>query len=146
MIRPLQAEDLPWVLAWEQVSHPLPWSESSLRRSLQDHAGFVLEVEGRPAAFAFVQRILDEAHLLDLVSDPGRRGQGLGRRLLSGLIDEVLVAGVSIWFLEVRISNTAAIALYRALGFNEMGLRRNYYDGPDGREDALLMALSTGMA
>ena len=44
-------------------------------------------------------------------------------------------------FLEVRPSNTAAIALYDSAGFNEIGKRPNYYPGPRGREDAIVMAM-----
>lgn len=144
-LRRMDAGDLDAVHAIERVSHPTPWPMKGLQESLQAHAAFVLEDAGGIAAFAFVQRILDEAHLLDIAVDPARRGQGLGRDLLRRLMDEELAAGVSIWFLEVRVSNHPAIALYQSLGYNELSVRRNYYEGPDGREDALLMACSTGM-
>jgi len=116
-----------------------------LQESLQNHVAYVLEQDGAVIGFAFVQRILDEAHLLDIAIAPSHRGKGLGRELLRQLMDEVLVSGVTIWFLEVRVSNVTAISLYQSLGYNELSLRRNYYDGPDGKEDALLMACSTGM-
>lgn len=145
LIRAMTADDLPAVFAIEQVSHPSPWPMKGLQESLQNHAAFVLEQDGAVVGFAFVQRILDEAHLLDIAVAPSQRGQGLGRELLRQLMDEVLAAGVTIWFLEVRVSNLAAISLYQSLGYNELSLRRNYYDGPDGKEDALLMACSTGM-
>lgn len=141
----MTAHDLNAVFAIEQVSHPTPWPMKGLRESLESHAAFVLEQGGELLGFAFVQRILDEAHLLDIAVAPARRGQGLGRELLRRLMDEVLAEGVNIWFLEVRVSNRSAIALYQSLGYNELSIRRNYYEGPDGREDALLMACSTGM-
>lgn len=144
-IRPMTAADLSRVFDIEQVSHPSPWPLKGLQESLQNHAAFVLEHQGRVVGFAFVQRILDEAHLLDIAIDPSCRGQGLGRELLRQLMDDVLVQGITIWFLEVRVSNAAAISLYQSLGYNELSLRRNYYDGPEGKEDALLMACSTGM-
>lgn len=144
-IRRMTPDDLPTVFAIEQASHPSPWPMKGLQESLQNHAAFVLERDAVIAGFAFVQRILDEAHLLDIAIAPSQRGQGLGRELLRQLMDEVLAAGVTIWFLEVRVSNQTAIALYQSLGYNELSLRRNYYDGPDGKEDALLMACSTGM-
>lgn len=144
-IRVMTADDLPAVFAIEQVSHPSPWPMKGLQESLQNHAAFVLEQGGLVVGFAFVQRILDEAHLLDIAIAPSQRGQGLGRELLRQLMDEVLAVGVTIWFLEVRVSNRAAISLYQSLGYNELSLRRNYYDGSDGKEDALLMACSTGM-
>lgn len=145
MIRAMTADDLPAVFAIEQASHPSPWPLKGLQESLQNHSAFVLEQDGAVTGFAFVQRILDEAHLLDIAIAPAQRGRGLGRELLRRLMDDVLAAGVTIWFLEVRVSNQAAISLYQSLGYNELSLRRNYYDGPDGKEDALLMACSTGM-
>lgn len=144
-IRVMTADDLPAVFAIEQVSHLSPWPMKGLKESLLNHAAFVLEQGGLVVGFAFVQRILDEAHLLDIAIAPSQRGQGLGRELLRQLMDEVLAVGVTIWFLEVRVSNRAAISLYQSLGYNELSLRRNYYDGQDGKEDALLMACSTGM-
>ena len=144
-LRRMTGADLFAVHAIEQVSHPSPWPMKGLQESLDSHLGYVLEEEGTLLGFAFVQRILDEAHLLDIAVDPARRGQGLGRDLLRRLMDEELVSGISIWFLEVRVSNASAIGLYRSLGYNELSIRRNYYDGPGGKEDALLMACSTGM-
>jgi len=144
-LRNMTPDDLAQVFAIEQVSHPSPWPMKGLQESLQNHVAYVLEQDGAVIGFAFVQRILDEAHLLDIALAPSHRGKGLGRELLRQLMDEVLVSGVTIWFLEVRVSNVTAISLYQSLGYNELSLRRNYYDGPEGKEDALLMACSTGM-
>lgn len=144
-LRIMTPDDLAQVFAIEQVSHPSPWPMKGLQESLQNHVAYVLEQDGAVIGFAFVQRILDEAHLLDIAIAHSHRGKGLGRELLRQLMDEVLVSGVTIWFLEVRVSNVTAISLYQSLGYNELSLRRNYYDGPDGKEDALLMACSTGM-
>ncbi len=144
-LRLMTPDDLAQVFAIEQVSHPSPWPMKGLQESLQNHVAYVLEQDGAVIGFAFVQRILDEAHLLDIAIAPSHRGKGLGRELLRQLMDEILVSGVTIWFLEVRVSNVTAISLYQSLGYNELSLRRNYYDGPDGKEDALLMACSTGM-
>lgn len=145
-LRRMTAADLAEVFRIEQCSHPTPWPMKGLQESLQQHHAYVLiSPAGELAGFAFVQRILDEAHLLDIAIDPARRGQGLGRELLRRLMDEELADGISIWFLEVRVSNHAAISLYQSLGYNELSIRRNYYDAPDGKEDALLMACSTGL-
>lgn len=144
-VRAMCADDLPAVFAIEQVSHPTPWPMRGLQESLDQHRAFVLVQDHVVLGFAFVQRILDEAHLLDIAIAPAQRGQGHGRELLRRLMDEVLAVGINIWFLEVRVSNTQAITLYQSMGYNELSLRRGYYEGPDGREDALLMACSTGM-
>jgi len=144
-LRAMTRADLPAVQAIEQVSHPSPWPMKGLQESLESHCAYVLEESGRLLGFAFVQRILDEAHLLDIAIDPALRGRGHGRELLRRLMDEELAEGVSIWFLEVRVSNAAAISLYQSLGYNELSVRRNYYQDAGGSEDALLMACSTGM-
>jgi len=108
-LRIMTPDDLAQVFAIEQVSHPSPWPMKGLQESLQNHVAYVLEQDGAVIGFAFVQRILDEAHLLDIALAPSHRGKGLGRELLRQLMDEVLVSGVTIWFLEVRVSNVTAI-------------------------------------
>ena len=93
------------------------------------------------AAFAITQVVLDEATLFNIAVDPAWQRKGLGRQLLEHLIGELEKRGVLTLWLEVRASNTAAIALYESLGFNEATIRRNYYPTAQGREDAIIMAL-----
>lgn len=144
MIRRMQPNDVATVFALEQQANPHPWSLTLIEQSLAAHHAYVLEHQQRVIGYAFVQRIIDEAHLLDIAIDPQWRQRGLARHLMTFLLD-VFARDVSFWLLEVRVSNAAAIALYNALGFNEMGIRRNYYQGPEGREDALLMGLTTAL-
>lgn len=76
-----------------------------------------------------------EAELLRIAVDPGRRGQGLGRRLLEGCMAALAAEGMTELHLEVRAGNAAARALYGACGWREVGRRARYY--ADG-EDAVL--------
>ncbi|MGM0412696.1 MAG: GNAT family N-acetyltransferase, partial [Pseudomonadota bacterium] len=87
-------------------------------------------------------------HILNLCTAPARRGQGLGRLLLRALLAEGRLAGAEQAFLEVRPSNTAAVALYQAEGFETVGVREAYYPAGGGREDALVLRkdLAGGMA
>lgn len=142
-IRPLQAEDLPAVLAIEAVAHAFPWSRGNFEDArASDYYMVVLEYEGRVAGYGIVQIILDEGHLLNITIDPRLHGRGLGRELLLHLMAYGREHTDTL-FLEVRPSNHRAIALYQTAGFNEIGLRRNYYPARNGgREDALLMALA----
>ncbi|MCC5950226.1 MAG: ribosomal protein S18-alanine N-acetyltransferase [Nitriliruptoraceae bacterium] len=78
----------------------------------------------------------DEGHVLDVAVAPAQRGRGIGRLLLSALLDRFEAQGVHATTLEVRPSNGQALALYRQLGFREEGRRPRYY--PDG-EDALIL-------
>lgn len=109
------------------------------------YLNFQLTQNGKMAAFAITQVVLDEATLFNIAVDPDYQRQGLGRVLLEHLIDELEKRGVATLWLEVRASNAAAIALYESLGFNEATIRRNYYPTTDGREDAIIMALPISM-
>lgn len=91
------------------------------------YLNFQLTQNGKMAAFAITQVVLDEATLFNIAVDPDYQRQGLGRALLEHLIDELEKRGVATLWLEVRASNAAAIALYESLGFNEATIRRNYY-------------------
>jgi ribosomal-protein-alanine N-acetyltransferase len=89
-----------------------------------------------------------EAHILNLCVGEMYRCRGVGRRLLASLIERATAAGMADAFLEVRPSNTAAIRLYLALGFEQVGMRRGYYQAVSGREDAAVLrrALRSGAA
>jgi ribosomal-protein-alanine N-acetyltransferase len=82
-----------------------------------------------------------EAHVLNLCIGEPNRCCGLGRRMLGYLLDRGRSAGMSEAFLEVRPSNTAAIRLYQAVGFEQVGMRRGYYQAVGGREDAAVLRL-----
>lgn len=139
----LTTNDLEQAFAIEQRSHAFPWSEKTFSSNQGErYLNFRLEVEGVLAAFAITQVVLDEATLFNLAVDPAFQRRGLGRQLLQHLIHELEQRGVLTLWLEVRASNTAAIALYEQLDFNEVSIRRNYYPTTDGKEDAIMMALT----
>ena len=71
--------------------------------------------------------------------DPQYQGQGYGKLLLTELISRLTANRAESLFLEVRVSNTRAIALYRSAGFQEISRRKGYYPTRDGREDAIVM-------
>jgi ribosomal-protein-alanine N-acetyltransferase len=85
-------------------------------------------------------QVLDEATILDVAIHPDDQGQGLGRILLSGSLQQMLSLGVQRCLLEVRETNLAARALYAKLDFQLDGQRKNYYPAQNGRENALLMS------
>jgi len=96
------------------------------------------------AGFAITQIVLDEATLFNIAIDPAFQRQGLGRKLLEDVIEKLEQREIVTLWLEVRASNSKAIALYESLGFNEVSVRRNYYPAAQGREDAIMMALILG--
>ncbi len=133
--------------AWhiEQASHAFPWSAKTFADNQGDrYLNFKLTVGERLAAYAITQTVLDEATLFNIAVHPDFKRRGLGRELLEHLIGELEARGILTLWLEVRKSNFAAIALYQALGFNEVAVRRDYYPAAEGREDAIIMALPMG--
>jgi ribosomal-protein-alanine N-acetyltransferase len=100
--------------------------------------GLMLELRGsfglwRPeAGFVLARVAADEAEILTLAVLPAARRQGLGAALMAAAMATARARGATAMFLEVAEANAAALALYRGLGFAEVGRRRRYYeDGAD---------------
>lgn len=141
----LMPADIDAAYAVECASHAFPWTLNTfLSNQGERYYNLKLTAQGQLAAFAITQVVLDEATLFNIAVAPVHQRQGLARTLLLRLIDDLTERGVVTLWLEVRDSNHAAIALYHALGFNAVSLRRNYYPTADGREDARIMALPLG--
>ena len=100
----------------------------------------VLKEDEKVIGFAILSVSTEESHLLNIGLTSTKRGQGLGKELLEKMIIAAEVMGSKEMFLEVRISNSVAIDLYKALDFKEIGIRKNYYRLENGREDAILMS------
>ncbi|MCX7372151.1 MAG: GNAT family N-acetyltransferase [Alphaproteobacteria bacterium] len=81
----------------------------------------------RPGAFILARVAADEAEVLTLATHPAARRQGLARALLDEAAAAAIACGASTMWLEVAENNSAALALYRALGFEEAGRRAGYY-------------------
>lgn len=142
-LRPMTEADLESVLANEKAVHPDPWSRSLFEASLEHgHYCYVLERRGDLWGHAVLDVAAGEAELLNLCIHPAYWGQGLGRALLRYLLNLAQDAGAEDVFLEVRSSNNRAIRLYEGEGFTQVGTRPDYYAGPQGPEDAIVMARS----
>ncbi len=131
------------VVTLERASYQFPWSEGIFRDCLR--VGYVCRVvtsAGRLIGYGVMSVGAGEAHILNLCVDAAFRCQGIGRRMLDYLLDRGAAAGMSEAFLEVRPSNTAAIRLYLSLGFDQVGMRRGYYQAVGGREDAAVLKLA----
>jgi ribosomal-protein-alanine N-acetyltransferase len=136
----MRSEDLEAVLDLETLCHQNPWSRGMFLDELANDVSFIdlLWVREMLAGFHCYWSFGGEMHILNLVTAPGFRRQGLARLLLADAIGRQRHRGLERVFLEVRTGNGPAIALYRSHGFDLIGLRKRYY--PDG-EDALVMAL-----
>ncbi|WP_298135665.1 ribosomal protein S18-alanine N-acetyltransferase [Acidiferrobacter sp.] len=140
-LRAMVREDLPFVMQVERQAYEFPWTEGIFRDCLRvGYCCRVLEDEGRLVGHGIMAVAAGECHLLNICVHPRYRRRGLGRRLLSHLLDVARQGQAKVALLEVRRSNKAAYALYYSLGFNEIGLRKNYYPARHGREDALVLA------
>lgn len=139
-IAPMSTDDLDWVCAQEAALQAHPWTRGNFMDALgAGNEGWIMRVAGEPVAYAVVLRVLDEAHLLGIGVAVSEQRRGYGRRLLQHLCERAAKEGATSFFLEVRVSNDAAQALYRGMGFDEIGRRRGYYPGGVGREDAIVM-------
>lgn len=139
----MQASDLAGVQRVERASYDFPWNQAVFRDCLlAGYYSLVLEVDGTVSGYAIISMAAAEAHILNLCVHPDQRRVGYGRRLLNALIFKAQDSGIEQVFLEVRPSNDAAIALYRSVGFEQIGIRPAYYQARVGRENAVVLSLT----
>jgi ribosomal-protein-alanine N-acetyltransferase len=136
-IRAATSADLAAVAEIERASFPDPWSLDAFRAHLDD-VFLVAEAGHGITGYAVAWCLGPEAEILNVAVAPARRGEGTGRVLLDTVLAAIVRAGARRVFLEVRVSNAAACALYAGAGFREVGRRRGYYDHP--QEDGLILA------
>ena len=134
---------LPNVLSVETQNYEFPWTVGSFRDSLHNGHLCKLIIDNSQQIVAYVVATIavEECHILNICVASAYRRQGVARWLLQYVLDEVAQQDAKDVFLEVRSSNTAAIALYENQGFQRVGVRKGYYPDHSGREDALVMKL-----
>jgi [ribosomal protein S18]-alanine N-acetyltransferase len=140
-IRPMREEDVEFVMAIEEQAYEYPWTKTIFKDCLQvGYCCWVLERDDTLIGYGVMSVAVGESHLLNLCVHPDYQSLGLGKRLLNHLLDLAVERNANMTFLEVRPSNFSAIKLYLDHGFDEIGIRRNYYPAKMGREDALILA------
>ncbi|MEP7244753.1 MAG: ribosomal protein S18-alanine N-acetyltransferase [Gammaproteobacteria bacterium] len=142
-IRTMTEPDVLSVVAIERAAYQFPWSEGIFRDCLR--VGYVCRVVcvgTEVIAYGVMSVGAGEAHILNLCVNAHFRCRGVGRQLLAYLVDRARSSGMAEAFLEVRPSNTAAIRLYQSLSFEQVGIRRGYYQAVGGREDAAVLKLT----
>ena len=138
--RRITERDLDAVMAIENTVYTHPWTRGNFTDSL--NAGYqcwLLECSGVIAGYCVVAIAANEAHLLNLSIAAGWQRRGLGSLLLGFVRQRVEERAARRIFLEVRVSNASARALYARAGFREIATRRDYYPAAAGREDALVL-------
>ncbi len=139
-IRPMHELDVPLVVAIERAGYQFPWSEGIFRDCLR--VGYicrVIDCGGDMAGYGIMSVGAGEAHVLNVCIREEYRCRGFARKLMLYLLDRARSAGMQEAFLEVRPSNTVASRLYLSLGFEQVGVRRGYYQATVGREDACVL-------
>lgn len=141
-IEKMRKRHLPAVLRIEHRAHPRAWTLGVFTSELaqRDSRYYVIcRVDGKVAGYGGLMFVADEAHVTNLAVAPHLRRQHLGTRLLAHLAQESTRRRCRAMTLEVRVSNLAAQQLYHSFGFEDAGLRRNYY--METGEDAIIMWL-----
>ena len=141
-IRRLTYADLPQVVAIERRAFPTPWSLAMFVLELSKPSGVCLaaDVESELVGYLVCSRYDTIWHVMNIAVDPDRRRRGIATALIGALLEKV-GRGAPVT-LEVRRSNTGAIALYERFGVRSAGVRRRYY--ADNGEDAIVMWRTPG--
>ncbi|MFZ8988131.1 MAG: ribosomal protein S18-alanine N-acetyltransferase [Methylophilaceae bacterium] len=134
--------DLKNILLIESQNKVALWSLKNFQESLTAKDYFkVMRFNDETVAFIIAKVMNHECEILNLGVEISMRKKKLASKLLNNLIDFSKVLNIKQIFLEVRVSNTAAVNLYDKFKFNEIGCRPNYYITENGREDALIMGV-----
>ena len=141
----MRVGDVDEVTRVEKDAYPFPWTRGNFLDSLDSgyDAWVLRETGGRLVGYFLLMPVVDEMHLLNITVRPDLQGQRLGSRLMDKVRERTTAAGMQSILLEVRPSNQHALAVYRHIGFAQIGIRKNYYPAAAGsREDAIVMRLS----
>jgi [ribosomal protein S18]-alanine N-acetyltransferase len=142
-IERMRSADLEEVLAIERISFSMPWSRGAFLYELEQNRVarcYVVREDGRLIGYICLWEVADEVHITNVAVHPDLRRRGVGRSLLSAVLDDARQRKLRLVVLEVRPSNVEALGLYESFGFRVVGRRRGYYY--DTGEDALVMEAS----
>jgi len=141
ILRDMLDADIDSVLLIEQQVHAHPWTGGNFKDAISsNYLCKLAELEGKLIGYAVLMQGVDDAELLDIGIARTHQRQGWGGKLLQQMLTLARDMCKQRVVLEVRAGNSAAIGLYRSMGFQEIGLRRDYYPVENNtREDAILM-------
>ena len=138
-IRRSTPRDAAAIAALEAEIFSDPWSERDICDTICTEGAMCYSAikDGVPVAYIIGRIIAPEAEIYRIATHPEHRGRGIAYRLLDYAVKTERGRGLERLFLEVRSKNLAALSLYRAYGFEKIGIRKNYYKNPD--DDAIVM-------
>lgn len=138
-IESMTVDDIAQVAEIERQIFSIPWSEKAFRDSMEsDNTIYIVAKENdNVAGYAGMYLSFEEGNITILQLNPLSRRKGIGEKVVRDILNRAYEKGVRDVFLEVRETNSVAIALYEKIGFKEEGIRKNFYDKP--RENALIM-------
>lgn len=140
MIRQWNKDDIKKLTQIEKECFKVPWTENMLISEYVNplYKCFVYEEDGEILGFIGFWEISGQVDISNIAVSPGHRKKGVGKQLISSLLNFCGQNKIKNLSLEVRAGNIAAINLYKNFGFAKEGVRKNYYEGS---EDALIMWL-----
>lgn len=142
----MQEDDLAAVMINENNAYEFPCSLSNMSNNQKRYYCVVFEAgvesnsPGEILGHAILSTVADEASVINIAVSPKAQRQRIGYQLMENILQHAQDKGCVEVFLEVRESNRHAFRMYHQFGFNEVGVRHNYYPSKQGREDAILLA------
>lgn len=133
--------DIPSVYAIEYKNFSHPWKENDFLQSIQNSNNIYLVVEDNNSILGYcgLWGVVGEGQITNVAVAEPFRSKGIAKAMISELLIEGREHGLETFTLEVRVSNSSAIGLYHSLGFQDAGIRKNFYEAPT--EDAIIMWL-----
>tara|TARA_B100001057_G_scaffold405525_1_gene418529 strand:+ start:6416 stop:6877 length:462 start_codon:yes stop_codon:yes gene_type:complete len=141
-IIPMSIDDLSNVHNLEIESYDFPWTKEILRDCiLYKYDAFTIYFNNILVGYIIAKIAFPETHILNLTIRKNFRKKRLGTSLIKLIINDSIIRGTEDIILEVRVNNHDAIALYQKLDFKKVGVRKDYYESEEGREDAYVLKL-----
>lgn len=143
IIRELEEKDLDEVCQLEARVFSMPWKKQDFIDMIASEAALYMVAEddqqpGKILGCCGVRNIVMEGDISNVVVQEAARNQGIGKKMLQELmLRSYEIWGMKVFTLEVRVGNQPAISLYKSLGFQSEGIRKNFYEKP--KEDAMIM-------
>ncbi|MEG0640992.1 MAG: ribosomal protein S18-alanine N-acetyltransferase [Clostridium sp.] len=139
-IETMTIDNIDDVVEIENLSFSTPWSHNAFHLELTNNKNALyraVKINGKVIAYGGMWLLFDEVHVTNIAVHPEYKGCGYGNVIMGDMIDSARNAKMSAMTLEVRVSNTPAVNLYKKFGFVSVATRKGYYQ--DTKEDAIIM-------